>query len=46
MPWTTPRKPALILVSALVLYPVGYYMLHAYERFLPPVCALLFTGVG
>src|SRR4029453_19255030 len=36
-----PRRPGFILVSALILYPVGYYLLHVYPRFLIPMCVLL-----
>jgi hypothetical protein len=37
----SPRRPGLIVVVALLLYPVGYYLLHIEERFLSPVCVLL-----
>src|SRR5690606_27393726 len=36
-----PRRPLWILLSALLLYPVGYLFLHVLDRFLHPVPILL-----
>ncbi|MGH7215287.1 MAG: hypothetical protein ACREIT_11040 [Tepidisphaeraceae bacterium] len=36
-----PRRPTFILLSVLLLYPVGYYFLHVEQRFLMVTCVLL-----
>jgi hypothetical protein len=42
----SPRRPGAILVAMLLLYPLGYYLLHVYERFLSLLCiGLLVLGV-
>ncbi len=41
-----PRRPGLIVVLALLLFPVGYYLLHVEERFLSALCILLLMTAG
>jgi len=41
-----PRRPAAIFGTLLLLYPIGYYLLHVYERFVSLLCiGLLVVGV-
>jgi hypothetical protein len=37
----TDRRPGLVIVTALLLYPIGYYLLHVEQRFLSIECVLL-----
>ncbi|CAN5589643.1 hypothetical protein BH10PLA1_BH10PLA1_18050 [soil metagenome] len=40
-----PRRPAAIFVTLLLLYPIGYYLLHVFERFVSLMCiGLLIMG--
>lgn len=36
-----PRRPGLILAAAILVYPLGYFILHIEERFLTPLILLL-----
>jgi hypothetical protein len=41
-----PRRPGAVFVTLLLIYPIGYWLLHVYERFFSLTCiGLLVLGV-